>query len=333
MFDDIRVQYDIDETPVDFAFDPEHPNRKRSCAGRLAQLRRQFGITDKDLEVITKPTEVKLPVIYERMSKEVRKHIKEEDKAKKRRKYELVDWYVSKYASSIVRERIFEEFGDLEVKQFVTEVYREALDALNMLNAMNGPDIPEDEIVDWLWEESNLLDPVYDFDILDDEEESFKKYCKKHPIHNASDIIPRRLKFKKWRRKTHKKYYSMKRMRMYDPLFKSQYIDKKAMAKNLRRISEENELRTKKFYDMMKKLVDDKAVGVEAMAKFKEQTTEMNKRIRKRYNRLLKENDLKFPSKVQFDVYEDGHNTSYLYDDWDSKKALDSVLKIPCSDL
>ena len=270
----------------------------RSCADRLHQLQKDMGFSDKELKQAVKrhttPREVPLPTIHERVSKYERLRINAEEKSKKRQKYRIAYWYLEKYLKRSEARKIYEEYMDF--KELVNHAYELAMNLVQLQSFV----LDEDPDAETLIEELEGPKPDGKFDIPKALEKEFDEYAKKHPIKKASEIIPRRKRFRKHRRKRRKLLYSKKRMRIYDPLFANSTLDAKQMYNDLKRIGRENEIRVQKFKEMMESLIQDKSVGSEAMKMFDKRTKVIMDQHRKRLDQFAKQAGLK-PNPVMYD--------------------------------
>lgn len=259
------------------------PTERRSCASQLHKMQKDFGLTRRELKEavkeVARPREVKLPVFHEKRTKQDKLRDKLEKKGKKQRRYEIAYWYLEEFLDpsrawfeyymvySDFKELIQHAYDDgIGTIQIMTYVVETDIDPFTIF-----PDPPEDEL-----------------DIPEIHWKEFEQYCKTHPLRGgAKDIFPRRERFKKYLRKKRGRYYNKKRMRMYDPLFAMTVVDEKEVVKNLERITRENEIRVKKFHEMLDSLVEDKSIGSLAMKKFDKQTDEILKRHRKRLKSFM----------------------------------------------
>lgn len=273
----------------------------RSCADRLHQLQKDIGLSDKELKQAVKrhttPREVPLPTIHEGVSKYEKLRRKAEEKSSKKRKYKLVHWYLEEYLYPEEARKIYE--AHLDFKELVSYVYELVLNLVQLQSYI----VDEDPSGEKLIEDLEGHEPEGKYDIPKALEKEFEAYAKEHPIKTAKEIIPRRRKFQKQRRKRRKLLYNKRRMRIYDPLFAATTLDAKQMYNDLKQIGRENEIRVQKFKEMMESLIQDKAVGAEAMRIFDKRTKEVMKQHEKRLDQFAKQAGLK-PNRVMFDFSE-----------------------------
>lgn len=268
-----------------------------SCTSRLHQIQRDVGLSDKELKQavrdVTRPREVKLPTYHEKISKQ-EKARREYEIGGKRRKRAIAYWYLHEYLTKREASRVYLEHQ--VYKELIEYAYQQVM-ALVQLSTYVLEEI-DDPLT--MFPEK----PLDEYDIPDSQWKEFGEYCKTHPLKRPRDLFVRRHKFKKWRYKKRGKYYSKKRMRMYDPLFAMETVNGKDMIKNLRRIGKENELRTRKFHELLNDLVADKSIGSTAMARFNEQTEEIMKRHKSRIKQFMKERKMK-PTPISFSMDND----------------------------
>lgn len=282
--------------------------KRRSCASRLHALQDDFGLSEKELKQavreVSRPREVKLPTFHEKVSKKEKMRRELETPGNKQRKYMIAYWYLEEYLEPEYSHDVYRKHQDF--KDLIQYAYEQAMGVIQIgtyivntdLDPLTAfPDPPDDEL-----------------DIPEIQWNEFDVYCKKHPLKGgAKDIFKRRKRFKKYLHKRRGRYYSKKRMRMYDPLFAMTVVDEKEMLKNLERITRENELRVKKFHEMLDSLVSDRSIGAEAMKKFDKQTKDIMSQHRKRLNSFMKQIGQK-PTPVTFDFDDE---PSITYDGWD----------------
>lgn len=272
--------------------------QKRSCANRLHELQKDFGLSEKELKEavkeVTTPRKVELPTFHEETKERKRRDEVFSDnpkkKTKKKDKYRYAYWYLEEYLKPKFAKEIYLKYTDFD--ELVDYAYEETM-ALIRLNtfvierdvdpATFYPDPPDDEldIPEIYWDE-------------------FDHYCKKHPLKSARDIFERRRKFRKKNRKKRARLYSKKHMRMYDPLFEYDKLQRKEVIKNLQRISWENEIRVQKFQKFVRSLIPDVSVGALALQRFDKQTTELLKKSHERVKEFMKKNGEK-PTPIYFD--------------------------------
>lgn len=281
--------------------------RRRSCVSRLHAIQDDFGLSEKELKQavkdVARPREVELPTFHEKVTKKEKMRREMERPGNKQRKYMIAHWYLEEYLDPEYAYDVYRKH--LIFKDLVEYAYERAMGIIqlgtyitnNDLDPLEAfPDPPDDEL-----------------DIPEIQWNEFDAYCKKHPLKGgAKDIFNRRKRFKKYLRKRRGRYYSKRRMRMYDPLFAMTVVDEKEMLKNLERITRENELRVKRFHEMLDSLVTDKSIGAEAMKKFDKQTKDIMTQHRKRLNSFMKQIGQK-PTPVTFDFDDE---PSVTYDGW-----------------
>lgn len=275
-----------------------------SCADRLHRIQKDVGLSEKELKQavrdVARPRETKLPTYHEKTPKKDKLRKKYEAGGKLRKK-SIAYWYLEKYLKPAESRKIYMAYP--KYKDLVEYAYTQAMALVQLTTFVLDDDVDPMSLF------PNT--PVDELDIPETQWKEFDRYCKSHPLNSSKDIFKRRKKFKKWRYKRRGRYYSKKRMRMYDPLFAMETIDEKEMLKNLQRISKENELRTQKFHEMLDSLVADKSIGSVAMARFNEQTKELMRRHRSRVKQFMKERGFKqTPVSLSID---DG--TSIIYDE------------------
>lgn len=274
----------------------------RSCASRLHQIQQDVGLTQKELKQavreVTRPREVKLPMFHEKATK-VEKERRKYEVGGKLRKRAIAYWYLEEYLKPKYAHEIYMKYTDF--KELVNYAYERAMDLVQLQTFVVEEDVPYWEMLP--------VEPMDELDIPETQWKEFGQYCKSHPLKHPRDIFKRRKKFKKYRYKKRGKYYSRKRMMMYDPLFAMTVVDEKEMIKNFNRISKENELRVQKFHEMLDALVKDKSVGSSMLEKFDKQTKEIMSRQRSRVKQFMKERGLK-PTPISFSI-DDGPLTIF----------------------
>ena len=274
---------------------------RSSVLDRLHQLQSDMGFDDKELKQAirrhTTPREVPLPTFHEKVSKYEKLRIKAEEKGNKERKYKVVYWYLEKYLKKSEAKKIYETH--LEFKELVSYVYELALNLVQLQNFVLEDNMDAETVI------AELEGPQTPgrYDIPRELEQEFDAYCKKHPISSATEIIPRRRKFQKHRRKRRHAMYSKRRMRIYDPLFAATRQDAKQMYNDLKQIGRENEIRVQKFRQMIEGLVKDQSVGANAMRMFDERTKAVMKQHQKRLDQFARQAGLK-PNRVMYDFSE-----------------------------
>lgn len=275
---------------------------KRSCADRLHRIQKDVGLTNKELKSavrdITRPREVELPKFHEKVSKQ-EKIKREYDVGGKKRKLMIAHWYLEEYLKPAYAEDIYREHP--RFKDLVEYAYERAMELVQISTFRMETDV--DPLT--MFPEK----PDDDLDIPDIHWKAFNQYCKTHPLSKSSDIFKRRKKFKKWLGRKHKRYYSKSYMRMYDPVFAMTTVDEKEMIKNLERITHENEVRVKKFHEMLESLVADQSIGSNAMKKFDKQTSELLKRQKTRLKSFM--NNQQTPNPITFEIDDE---PSVIYD-------------------
>ena len=246
-----------------------------------------MGFSDKELKEAVKryttPREVPLPTFHEKASKYDKLREKEEKKGKKKRRYKLAYWYLEEYLKESEAKKIYEKY--LDFKELVEYAYQMALNLIQIQNFIIERDVPAEEVLKEL--EGTPMPGKYDVPEALDKE--FDEYAKEHPIEKASEIIPRRIKFQKRRRKHRRAMYSQRRMRIYDPLFAVTRLDAKQMYNDLKQIGRENEIRCQRFKELMESLITDKSVGSQAMKMFDKRTKEVMKQHEKRLEQFAKQ--------------------------------------------
>lgn len=275
---------------------------RRSCADRLHQIQRDAGLTQKELKQavrdVARPREVKLPTFHEKTSKAEKERRKYEVGGKLRKRM-IAHWYLEKYLKPKYAQEIYMRFP--KFKDLVNYAYEQAMALVQLSTFETERDVPPEEMIP--------VTPMDELDIPETQWKEFSHYCKSHPLKGPQDVFKRRKKFKKYRYKKRGKYYSRKRMRMYDPLFAMTVVNEKEMIKNLNRISKENELRVQKFHEMLDSLVSDRSVGSSILEKFDKQTKEIMSRQRARVKQFMRERGLK-PTPISFSI-DDGPSTIY----------------------
>lgn len=240
--------------------------KRISCKERLRELQKEFKYKPEHPEYSS------LPVIHlkkEKIPKSIRKKHKQ-DKA------------------SIALDILYNLFTDeYAVYLLKTMEYDELVDY-----CIDWAEAWKDQLVDRCdGEPLSVLDPespsVDDFDIPDDEWKSYLEYEKKHKPKNFTDVMDNRKRFKKHVKKGRKRYYK-KGLMIYDPLFKHSHIDEQQMIKNLKRISRENEQRTKEFAKMMNDLVGDNPANQKILKSFEKHTAEVHKRVKRQIRDIEK---------------------------------------------
>ena len=274
----------------------------RSCADRLHQIQRDAGLSDKELKQavrdVARPREVRLPTFHEKTTKQEKQRRKYEAGGKLRKRA-IARWYLEEYLKPQYAYEIYMRYP--KFKQLVEYAYNQAMALIQVTTFVVESDINPSIVFP--------APPVSDLDIPETQWKEFGQYCKSHPLKSPRDIFKRRKKFKKYRYKKRGKYYSRKRMRMYDPLFAMTVVNEKEMIKNLNRISKENELRVQKFHEMLDSLVKDKSVGSAMLEKFDKQTREIMKRQKTRMKQFMKERGHK-PTPLTFSI-DDGPSVTY----------------------
>ena len=266
----------------------------RSCADRLHQLQKDVGLSDKELKAAIKrhttPREVKLPTFHEKLTKQEKRRREIMQPGNKKRKYKMAYWYLEKYLEPSESWKVYMEHQDF--KELVNYAYQMVLNLVQLQTYVTDDD---PDIKTFFPDE-----PDGKYDIPEELDREFKAYAKKHPLKSSRDIIPRRKKFQKYRRKRRRRLYSKKHMRMYDPLFAATIVDSKEMYKNLQRIGRENEIRVRKFQEMLNSLVKDQSIGSEAMSMFNHRTKIIQEQYEKRLDQFMKQSGLK-PNPVMYD--------------------------------
>lgn len=298
-----------------------------SCVSTLRRIQEDCGITDKDLKRavhnIATPREVTLEEISvtygKKELKAERQREKLQNKTTKRRRQQMAYWYLEEYLRPEYAMREFYMKYD-DPDELLEAAYQEVLGLVQLRTFELGPAS---------WEDVFEPEPSEPWDIPESQEEAFEKWCKKHPLRGYNDIIPRRERFLKSLRKVKRKYYSKKRLGMYDPLFAQTYVDEKEMLDNLKHITAQNELRIREFHEMLESLYKNNGISRDVMKKFDKQTDELMKHHRRRLNEFIKRTGKEKPTPVSLDIDDEPR---VVFDDWDNPDSIDSVLKIPIRD-
>jgi len=259
-------------------------------------------LTEKELKQavrdVARPREVKLPTFHERVSKQERERKRYETGGKLRKRM-IAHWYLEKYLKPKYAHEIYMKYP--KFKDLVNYAYEQAMALVQLSTFVTARDVdPMDMIPDL---------PQDELDIPETQWKEFHAYCKSHPLKSPRDVFKRRKKFKKYRYKKRGKYYSRKRMRMYDPLFAMTVVNEKEMIRNLNRIGRENEIRVQKFHEMLDSLIQDKSVGSSMLEKFDKQTKEIMSRQRARMKQFMRECGYK-PTPLTFSI-DNGPDVTY----------------------
>lgn len=281
--------------------------QKRSCANRLQQLRKEFGISEDYYDKKEKQTEQPKAVIHldrEKEPKWIRKarNVQKAARQKKDRqeRYDVAYWYLEtflkpKYAWEIYSAFDSDHFEDMvdycyeQAQQWATFMtHDESLSDDEMIDRMLGRDEDESRAMEIAGMKFKPIDKAYshkkEIDIGDDWEipdrywEEYGRWVKKHKIKRVRDLLPRRMKFLKSINKRNKGF--RKRMMLLDPYTGLSMMSKKKMERRLRKILEENKKRTAKFKQFLEGLVDKGQISEDMMRTFVDRSEDAISRTR-----------------------------------------------------
>lgn len=273
---------------------------KRSCSDALHRLQDEYGLTNGDLKKAVRdavrPREVKLPTYRMRLTKDEKRRAKLQDRASRIRKYDLAYWLLEEFLEPEYANEIYREHPDF--KDLVNHASKIAMNMIRMIGEEHAPtDLNE----------VFPPEPDDEFDIPEIHAKEFRAFEKEHPPRKDEGIIEYRNRFRKHLKKRRRRYYSKKHMKIYDPLFAMTAVNEKKMIENLKRISKENEYRTREFHRMLDKLYGNNAIGSEQMERFKKRTEDMQAAARRRLKGFLRRAVREELTPITFE-FPDGHS-------------------------